>query len=133
MKGQLSLFFFAGDDKIARNFAKFHADNPQVYERLRVLALQARRFGWEHYGIGALCEVVRYERNMKTKSADGLKLNDNYRALYARLLEQSEPELVGFFFMRMRRPVGAEGQIVDPGDTPSPPVDRFDQPIQESS
>jgi hypothetical protein len=90
------------EDKIARNFAQFHRQNPHVYEGLRRLALKIRQAGHHHYGIKALFEVLRYEFALTTVSADGLKLNNNYTALYARLLMEKEPELDGFFYLRER-------------------------------
>jgi len=90
------------EDKIAHNFAQFHRQNPHVYEGLRRLALKLRHTGHHYYGIKALFEVLRYEYALTTVSADGLKLNNNYTALYARLLMDKEPELNGFFHLRER-------------------------------
>lgn len=102
------------NDRIARAFARFHADNPHVYEGLRKLALQVRRVGRDHYDIGALFEVLRFEHAIETTSGDGLKLNNNYRALYARLLMDQEPELDGFFQLRERKPRYDDTQIHEP-------------------
>lgn len=113
-------------DLIERAFIKFDADNPWVYDRLRDMALQLKRSGRDSYGIAALFEVLRYEYALKTKSDDGLKLNNNYRALYSRRLAQQEPELREFFRMRLRRPRLTEGQVVVAGDSPSPAVDAWD-------
>ena len=113
-------------DLIERAFNKFHAENPWVYDKLRDMALRLKRSGRDSYGIAALFEVLRYEYAIQTKSDDGLKLNNNYRALYARMLAQREPELQEFFRMRMRRPRGTPGQVVVPGDLTSPEVDEWD-------
>lgn len=90
------------EDKIARTFAQFHRSNPHVYEGLCRLALKVKRAGHQHYGIKALFEVLRYEYALTTISDDGLKLNNNYTALYARMLMKQEPELDGFFYLRER-------------------------------
>jgi hypothetical protein len=113
-------------DLIERAFIKFHADNPWVYDRLRGMALQLKRSGRDSYGIAALFEVLRYEYALQTVSNDGLKLNNNYRALYSRQLAQQNPELSEFFRMRLRRPRLTEGQVVVAGDSPSPAVDAWD-------
>jgi len=120
-------------DRIERAFDKFDADNPWVYVQLRDMALQLRRTGRDSYGIAALFEVLRYEHATKTVSDDGLKLNNNYRALYARRLAQNEPELLEFFKMRLRRPRGMAGQIVASGDVASPAVDAWDNLIKEQA
>ena len=117
-------------DRIERAFDKFDADNPWVYVQLRSMAIQLKRTGRDSYGIAALFEVLRYEHAVKTVSDDGLKLNNNFRALYARRLAQDEPELREFFKMRMRRPRGTQGQIVVAGDAPAPAVDAWDNPIE---
>lgn len=91
------------DDRIAAAFATFHAENPFVYRRLRELALAVRRAGVYRYGISGLYETLRYEMHM-TAGQDGFKLNNNYRALYARELARNEPELEDFFEFRVRRP-----------------------------
>lgn len=93
------------------------------------MALRLKRRGRVRYGIAALFEVFRFETAVSTSAPDGLKLNNNYAALYARLLAQREPELRGFFSMRMRSPRWPRGQVFDPGDSTSPAVDENDQPL----
>ena len=109
------------EDHIAAKFVTFHADNPWVYNRLRELALTMRRAGVDHYGIGGLYETLRYEASLTSKDEDGFKLNNNYRALYARELARSEPELQHFFKFRLRRPHGTQHL--------APSVDAWDNPF----
>jgi hypothetical protein len=109
------------EDRIAAKFETFHADNPWVYRRLRELALAVRRAGVHHYGIGGLYETLRYEVFLDARDADGFKLNNNYRALYARLLAQNEPELEDFFKFRQRKPRGTQSL--------APAVDAWDRPL----
>jgi hypothetical protein len=113
-------------DLIERAFIKFHDDNPWVYVRLRDMALHMKRSGRDSYGIAPLFEALRYEYDLQTISNDGLKLNNNYKALYARMIAKQEPELVEFFRMRVRRARGTPGQVVVAGDSPSPAVDAWD-------
>lgn len=86
---------------IAERFERFHERNPQVYAALRQMALELRRRGHRQYGIKALFEVLRFNSAMQTHG-DTFKLNNNYTALYARLLMDQEPELDGFFELRRR-------------------------------
>ena len=109
------------EDLIAVNFASFHAANPWVYDRLRELALAMRRAGVNHYGIGGLYETLRYEASLTSKGDDGFKLNNNYRALYARELARNEPELEQFFKFRLRKPRGTQHV--------APPVDAWDNRV----
>ncbi len=86
-------------EEMALAFVTFDAKNPAVYRELRALALLLLDRGNRRYGIGGLFEVLRWQRAMKTTDAD-FKLNNNYRAFYARLLMRSEPRLAGFFEVR---------------------------------
>ena len=82
-------------------FLEFHAENPDVYRELRTLAHSLKAAGRSHYGIKALYEVVRFHRALQTTD-DHFKLNNNFTALYARMLMEQEPDLVGFFELRQR-------------------------------
>ncbi len=106
MKTQLttqpSLFGPRGQG-LEEKFWEFHTAHPEVYRRLRELALQMRRRGVQQYGIGGLFEVLRWKEALRTHDPDGYKLNNNYRSFYARLLMEREPELRGFFELRTLR------------------------------
>lgn len=84
---------------IRDKFHEFYYANPHVYWRLRELAVDLKHRGRDRYSINGLFEVLRWEHAMKT-SGDTFKLNNNYRALYARALMNNEPELEGFFETR---------------------------------
>ena len=111
----------AEEDRIAVKFETFHNDNPWVYQRLRDLALAVRRAGVSNYGIGGLYEALRYEMFLGARDEEGFKLNNNYRALYARMLAQNEKELEDFFRFRQRKPQGTQHL--------APDVDAWDKPI----
>jgi hypothetical protein len=85
---------------LEQQFAEFHQANPHVYSALRHLALDAARHG-RRLGIGMLFEVLRWQYAMTTTDeASEFKLNNNYRAFYARLLMEREPDLDGYFETR---------------------------------
>lgn len=109
-------------DRIAAQFADFHAQHPWVYDRLKDLALSLHRAGVDHYGISGLYETLRYQVVLGTKDEEGFKLNNNYRALYAREIAKREPELADFFKFRMRKP--HFNQYL------SPEVDAWDNHVQ---
>lgn len=88
---------------IEEQFLAFHAANPWVYERLRTLALDMVGRGHQRIGIGQLWEVLRWQYARATTSTDGLKLNNNHRSRYARLLADTEPELAEAFETRRLR------------------------------
>lgn len=97
MIGQLGLTF---DTDTSSKFERFHAENPRVYEVLLRLAREwSVRTGGRRLGIGALTERARWELVMETSDPD-YKINNTYRAYYARLLMLRNPELRGMFELR---------------------------------
>jgi len=87
------------DTRLEREFKRFHHDHPEVYTRLVYLARDLKRRGHERAGIAMLYEVVRWQQFTVNKDGD-YKLNNNYRAYYARLIMKQEADLAGFFDTR---------------------------------
>lgn len=84
----------------AAKFDDFHTANPHVYQVLVALARQwVTSTGRNKLGIGALYERARWEIALSTGDAD-YKLNNNYRAFYARLIMRQEADLAGLFDVR---------------------------------
>lgn len=97
MTNQLSLAF---DATIAQRFEEFHRDNPRVYETLVRLAREwTQRTGRHKLGIATLFERTRWEIALATNDPD-YKLNNNYRAYYARLIMHRETDLADLFDLR---------------------------------
>jgi hypothetical protein len=100
MKDQFEFEFYE-KTKLAIKFEVFHASNPHVYAALVTLA---RRFRTKNKsaqtGIGMLYEVLRWEYYLATDSEDDYKLSNSYRAFYARLIMQNEPDLEGIFNLK---------------------------------
>jgi hypothetical protein len=90
--------------KIELAFIQFHLKNQHVYAALEELALRAQKAGVTKLGIGALAETLRYSAALQTKG-DAYKLNNNFRALYARMLIRNHPELRGLIELRVRSSV----------------------------
>lgn len=89
----------ANQSKIEEAFWKFHGENPDVYEALKELAFDAHEAGRTRIGIGMLFEVLRWNRMIQRRQ-ESFKLNNNFRAYYARLLMKQNPELDGLFETR---------------------------------
>jgi hypothetical protein len=88
---------------IDERFDKFHRDNPQIYNLLRLFSISAKNAGFHNYGMKAIFERVRWHIDIETKHSDGFKLSNDYTSRYARLLDREEPQLRGFFNMRSLR------------------------------
>lgn len=94
---QLAMSF---DEDLAAKFERFHADNPKVYELLVSLAHNwVQNTGRKKVGVGALFERARWEIAIRTNDPD-FKLNNTYRAFYARLIMKREEDLAGIFDLR---------------------------------
>lgn len=95
-RGQLSFL----PDPIDQRFIAFHHANPAVYHRLVGLAREWKAAGHGRCSMGMLFEVLRYDAGLRTKSADGLKLNNDFRSRYARVISANEPDLRELFETR---------------------------------
>lgn len=83
---------------IQEKFERFHQENPHVYDEVVTLCRQAKRAGRNRWSINGVFEVLRWSW-METQ-ADDFKLNNVYRARYARLVMEIEPDLKDFFTTR---------------------------------
>lgn len=89
-------------DPIEEAFVAFHRANPQVYARLETEALKLGSLPKApRFGISLIFEVMRHDHLLKTEG-EHWKLNNNFRALYARLLLHHQPHLTPKLEMRER-------------------------------
>ena len=95
---QKDLFF----TDLKEKFEEFHNQNPHVYKLLKQFTFQAIAKGHKHYGIAALFERIRWHTGIETGDVD-FKLNNNYKAFYARMFHKDHPEHDGFFRTRPAR------------------------------
>ena len=99
MSDQMHLF--TTRSPLRESFLKFHKANPHVYDALVALALAKVERCYRRGSINQLYEVLRYRWDLKTTPGDdGLKLNNNHRPYYARLIMEDEPTLAGWFETR---------------------------------
>lgn len=87
-------------DPIDQAFLEFHHANPQVYRALVRLAREWRDAGHRRCSINMLFEVLRWDEGLRTHSADGVKLNNNFRSRYARIIAANNPDLAHLFETR---------------------------------
>lgn len=91
---------FDGGSKMSEEFDRFHRENPRVYQVLVRLAREwIHRTGRHKLGIATLYERTRWEIAITTSDPD-YKLNNNWRAYYARLIMLTEPDLDELFDLR---------------------------------
>ena len=96
------MFDIFAEDRIEREFKDFHAEHPEVYGQLVRLARTWQVNGSAKLGIATLFEVLRWNSHLNPAKDSGYKLNNNYRALYARLIMKQEQDLANLFEIRER-------------------------------
>jgi len=88
---------------LERAFIKYHRANPRVYGKLVQLSLDVKAKGFDHYAIATVWEVARWHLTFQTTSKP-IKLPNQHRTYYSRLIMAQEPVLSDFF--RTRRVKG---------------------------
>ena len=89
---------------LKEKFIKFHLKNPHVYEMLATLCFKVQEAGFKKFSIAQLFEQLRWHYRIETVDTQ-FKLCNSYRAFYARLLMEKNPELNGFFLLRKQTSV----------------------------
>lgn len=90
-------------------FAKYHRENPHVYELICRYADEAIAVGRRHLSMKLLFERIRWYTQIET-TGDELKLNNNFTACYARLWLRRHPGFPDFFETR-ESPARSEGRV----------------------
>lgn len=86
---------------IRTRFEEFDRDHPEVYRALVRLAREWIAAGHGRLGIATLFERLRWEWHVAgLTDRAGFKLNNSYRALYARKLMAENTDLDGLFEIR---------------------------------
>lgn len=78
-------------NRIERAFWAFHEANPEVYVLFDIFAQQIVKSGKKRYGIASITERIRWHKNIET-TGDTWKINNNFRAYYARLWMRRNPQ-----------------------------------------
>lgn len=92
----------------------FHRDNRNVFERFVHFARQARKAGLKKCGARRIGEIIRWDVEVVTRSADEFKVNDHHWPYYARLLMLLYPgEFSDFFETRDAHFEGTDNELLD--------------------
>jgi hypothetical protein len=108
MSNQLSLFIKQKSraEQIYAAFEEFHRNNPEIWRHFKFYADQARARGRKCFSSNAIFERIRWFVDIETNGAGELKLNNNFRAYYARMYHVAVPKAAGFF---RNRPIPGDG------------------------
>jgi hypothetical protein len=87
---------------ITERFEWYLSEHPEVYDLLVKLARDVKARGKTQYSMKAIFERARWHYHIE-KGEDGFVLNNDFTAHFARLIEEREPDLCGFFEKRRLR------------------------------
>ena len=85
---------------LREQWEKFHAENPHVYRLFERFALEAQRAGAKQIGAALVWERMRWYTSFEVRGEETYRLNNSYRAFYARHFMAQHPELGEFFETR---------------------------------
>lgn len=85
--------------RLEGEFWDFHKDNPRVYELFDQFTKYAIERGRTNFSVSVIIERIRWETTIVT-AGDDFKINNNFRAYYARLWMRNNPQYDGFFRTR---------------------------------
>jgi len=88
------------EEEMRQQVIKFHKANPLVWRMFERFTFEMVNTGRKHYSVNAVFERMRWEADLKSGPGNTFKLNNNYRAFYARAFHRRYPELDGFFRTR---------------------------------
>lgn len=86
-------------NEIEKEFWEFHAANPKVYALFSRFTLDAINAGRVRFSQNFVVERIRWYTAIETRG-DDFKINNNYRAYYARLWMRDHPDFDGLFGTR---------------------------------
>lgn len=91
------------DATLADRFEAFARANPKVEEAIVAIARELRdKHGVKRIGIALIFERLRWLYAIKTEG-EAYRLNNSFRAFYARRIMAENPDLAGFFEVRKQR------------------------------
>lgn len=97
------LGFDAGPSRHEEAAAKFDSAHPEVYALVQRFAFEAIGRGRRRIGIAAVWERIRWHFDVELDGGDGYKLNNSFRAYYARRFQADHPQHAGLFEVRRLR------------------------------
>jgi hypothetical protein len=86
-------------NELEKRFWAFHGVNPHVYALFNRFTMDVVASRRERFGVSPIIERIRWYTAIETRN-DAFKINNNFRAYYARLWMRNNPEHDGLFSTR---------------------------------
>ena len=88
-------------DEIAEQAERYNAEHPEIWKLFVRFTFDRIRRGHKHYSVNAVFERIRWHVDgVGGNNQATFKLNNNYRAFYARRFMKMYPKHEGFFRTR---------------------------------
>jgi hypothetical protein len=88
-------------EEMREQCSAFHREHPQVWRLFIKFTNERIQRGFKHYSVNAIFERIRWETDQADVDGNSeFKLNNNYRAFYARRFMRMKPAHEGFFRTR---------------------------------
>lgn len=81
-------------------FRAYHRENVWIYRLFKQFATEMKNAGRNRYSAKSIMERIRWHCDINQHEHSEFKINNNYTAMYARLLVFKHPEFDGFFEFR---------------------------------
>ena len=87
-------------DEMREQYLKFNKEHPEVWDLFVFFSKEIISKGYKNYSVNAVFERIRWEKDIGGDGINQFKLNNNYRAFYARKFMDMFPEHKEFFRTR---------------------------------
>jgi len=91
------------DPLLVVRFWENHCARPEVFEEFRARAYEMKTAGRTKYSAWGIIQRIRWDHDIQ-RGTEPFKINNDYIAMYSRLLVHEESEFEGFFQHRALKP-----------------------------
>lgn len=95
---QEHLIFDYADPSLIQKFKKYHRENPEVYFRFTYFSMEMKKAGFKRYSPWGIVHRVRWHFDKRSSGSSAFKVNNDFVALFSRLLMHDHPVVFGRFF-----------------------------------
>ena len=93
-------------EEMREQVTRFHNEHPEIYDLFVRFTKERIAIGFQNYSVNAVFERIRWEcDSVGGNDQATFKLNNNYRAFYARRFMKMYPQFEGFFRTRKQTSV----------------------------
>lgn len=122
--------FDEADPRLLRRFAKYHAENPNVFAEFETYARRIAATGRQRYSAWVIIQVIRWDYDIRT-TGEVFQINNDFIALYARLLITRVPWFASFLELRkMKSTRKLSEEDADRQNVPQTPYQGPQTPVE---